>query len=1023
MISTADELMYGTPGATPGKGAPAATPTPSNPSDALMYGPEGGAKEGSPEGFVQSITDLATKPEAREALKMAAFSPMSGKALPRAPQGLTGLSAVYGGTWNAIAPYIDSMHSLGGLATGLTGGGGMGLLSLANATPAATAALMGMKGAWTAMLAPQAIEKAKALKQVMDDPKSTLEQKVEAHVGAWAANVSTILPWLHQVESTSPEVLKNLKDVNIQDAPKVLSDAAQEAENPQQKAVLMHTAEALHDVAPVDIGPRDASVSTGDGVETPKETAMMPAWRDQIKTEQAPKPEEAPPEKLIGIKNVARDEAAEARGEEKPEHGEATTDESEQAKAQAKLEADPLAGAKLIDKLSEKIGSGNPVTVSTEDVFLASHEMVRAENERTSAENDYLEASKSGDLAGKQDAEQRIARARDNYTKVSNVVTQFGTAQAQAFRARAVMFKEDYSIASMEHQLAAGSKDGKLTPEQETQVRDISRRLKETQADLAKHEADRLKAFKARTAKSTQEMQDKMDLAEDLNDPKYLTRKKPGPEPIEYDAEAEHLKAEHQRVKDEFQTALIKQRLEQRSDLEKLEDVAVKWRRGFVLSGPVTLAKLTAAAMWRGATTPLEEATGALIGKLPVVREIAKGAPVEGDFNSRALGKAYSEGWSKGLRDAGQTLKTGRSDLDVLFGKGKDDAIGESNVVDRSIVDYIQNVHGALKAPIKRFSYTLAMEKQMAWGVRNGIDVGNPLVQTEFSNRAYRKAQANIFLQDNVFNDAWKNAMGSMERSKVSPGVGKAAATAARIAVPITKVPTNMVGEGIEYTTGLATGSWKIAAAARAGFETLTEDQKDVIMRNLKKGALGAGGLAALLGYFTAKDSPVKFGGFYQPGEKRKKGDVPAGSVRVFGEDVPSFLLDHPVFQAFQVGATTWRVKDSKIRKGDKDAAGWDTGLGAAALGLIDETPFGREDVEAGQIIGGDPSERQYRWGEFVKGLVVPQGVQTLANATDKDKKGKTIPRKETTVGQHVESGIPGLRETLPKRKIDHSER
>lgn len=1014
MISS-DELLDGKPGATPGAGAPSAPKMPSSPSDALLDAPEGGHKEGSPESFVSAITDLATKPEARKAMAMAAFEPFNGKTLPRAPENLTGLSAVYGGTWNAIVPYIDSMHSIGGLAIGLTGGGGMGLLSLARATPAATAALFGMKGAWTAMLTPQAIEKAKELNQVMNDPKATLQQKVEAHVGSWAANVSLILPWLHQVESVAPEGLKALKDQPITEAPKILSEQAQEAENPQQKAVLMHTAEALHDVAPVDIGPRNPEVSTGNGVPTPHEEAMMSAWKDRIKTEQPPKPEEAPPEKLIGIKNVARDEAAEARGDELPEHGEATTDESEQAKAQAKLEADPLAGSKLIEKLSGQIGSGKPVTVSTEDVFLASHEMVRAENERTSAENDYIEATKSGDLVAKQDAEQRISRARDNYTKVSNVVTQFGTAQAQAFRARAIMFKEDYSIASMEHQLASESPDGKLTPEQETKIRDISKRLQKTQADLEKHEAARLKAAKTRTAKSTAEMKAKL-ASGDLSP-------KPKPEPVQADPQLERLRAEHERVKQEFQDALVKQRLENRTPLEKLEDVAVKWRRGFVLSGPVTLAKLTAAAMWRGASTPIEEATGALIGKLPIVREIAKGAPVEGDFNSRALGKAYAEGWNKGLRDAWQTFTTGKSDLDVLYDKGKDTGIGESNTADRSIIDYLQNIHGALKAPVKRFSYTLAMEKQFAWAVRNGVDAGNPLVQAEFSNRAYRKAQANIFLQDNVFNDMWKSALGTAERNKKAPTTGKAAAAALRIAVPITKVPTNMVGEGIEYTTGLATGSWRIARAARAGFETLDEDQKDVIIRNLKKGTLGAGGLAALLGYFTAKDSPVKFGGFYQPGEKRKKNDVPAGSVRVFGEDVPSFLLDHPVFQAFQIGATTYRVKDSKIRKGDRDAAGWTTGLGAAALGLIDETPFGREDVEAGQIIGGDPSERQYRWGEFVKGLVVPQGVQTLATDTDKDRKGNVIPRKEKTVGEHVESGIPGLREKLPKRDITHSNR
>jgi hypothetical protein len=999
MIS-ADDLLNGSPGQGAGGEGKAAPKLPASPSDAVLDAPENKG------GGHASWFDVAREHPAMMGKLMSQIAFTPDKPVPRAPEGLTGAAAVAGGTWNAIAPYIDSMHSPGGLALGIAGGSTMGFLSLAKASPAAAAALFGMKGALSAMMAPQAVEKTRQYAKVLMDPKATLQQKIEANVSAMAATASTILPWLHQVEGVAPEALKELKDKSITEAPKVLSEQAQEAESPQQKGILMHAAEAIHEVAPVDIGPRNPEVSTGTGVETPHETAMMSAWRDQIKTEQPPAPKEEP-EKLIGIKNVARDEAAEARGDEKPEHGEETSDEAEQAKAQAKLKENPNAGRELIEKLAKKRESGKPTPVTTQDVFLASHEMVTAENERTAAEDAYQKAIKENDPAAKQDAEQEIARTRDYYTKVSNVVTQFGTEQAQAFRARAVMFKEDYSIASMERQLAAATKDGKLTPEHETLVRRIQKSFVKTREQLEAHEAQRLKDAKRRTEIATEEKGAKLQRGDLSPDPK--------PEPVQADPELERLQAAHERVKQEFQDALIQQRLENRTPFEKQQDVAVKWVRGFMLSGPVTLAKLTAAAAWRAVITPMEEAVGGLVGKLPAVREIAKGAPAEGSFNSRALAKAYKEGWMKGLPDAWQTFKTGKSDLDVLYGAGKDQGIGESNVVDKSIVDYVQNIHGALKAPIKRFAYSLAMEKQFDYAIRNGIDAGNPLVQVQFSNRAYMKANATIFLQDNVFNDAWKTALGSMERSKTNPGVGKAAASAARIAVPITKVPTNMVGEGIEYTTGLATGSWKIARAARAGFETLSPEQKDVIMRNLKKGTIGSGGLAALLGYFTAKDSPVKFGGFYQAGEKRKKGDVPAGSMRVFDVDVPSFLLDHPVFQAFQVGATTYRVSQAKMKKGDKDAMGWDTGLGAAALGLIEETPFGREDVEFGQIIGGNPAERQYRWGEFVKGRLDPAAAQFAAKKLDTDSKGKAVKRKERTVLEHVESGIPVLRENLKR--------
>jgi len=991
----ADELLDGKPGATPGAGAPAAPPMP---ADALLDGGDKG--QGATTDSIRAATPYEEAADHFDRLTYHLFS--SG---PKARPQPEGIKMGWGDVPNAVAGKVTEMAlNPGNLLLGaFTGGAGPLIKGIVGKAYGAYAV------AQTAKQVPQ-------LYREVADPNVSGAQKTVDVTSATAQaglgylglrtkmfpKVAAAAHAMGQVQTLVPEAAKAAEAVTPAEAPRVLSEASLEAEKPQEKAVLMQAAEAIHEVAPTEPVP-----------EAPA-PEVKPVPPEDVKTETAPEPKKDEG-KLIGIKNVAREEAATELGDEAPKHGEETTDEAEQAKAQAKLEADPLAGRKLIERLAQILATGKPTNVSTGDVFLASHEMVTATNERAAAESAYQDALASGDKEGAQDAEQRIARARDYYTKVSNVVTQFGTEQAQAFRARAVMFRDDYSIASMERQLAAATKDGKLTPEHESFVRRIQKSFVKTQEQLAAHEAKRLAAAKRRAEIAAEEIGAKLQRGDLSPNPK--------PEPVQQDAELERLQAAHARVKQEFQEAVIRERLENRTPFEKLQDLAVKWRRGFVLSGPVTLAKLTAASAFRMVSTPLEDAVGALYGKLPVVREIAKGSPVESGFNTRALAKAYSEAWSKGLRDAAQTLKTGQSDLDVLFGKGKDDAVGEGSVVDRSIIDYVGNIHGALKAPLKRFSYTLAMEKQFDHAIRTEADAGNPAVQTAMSNRAYRKAQANLFLQDNVFNDAISAALGTVEHSKTAPGIGKAVGTAARIAMPIRKVPTNMVGEGIEYSTGLATGSWKIAKAARAGFETLTADQKDVIMRNLKKGTLGAGGLAMLLGYFTAKDSPIKFGGFYQAGEKRKKGDVAAGSMSIYGVELPSFLLDHPIFQTFQVGATTYRVANSKIRKGDRDAQGWLSGAGAAAMGLVDETPFGRTDVELGKVIGGDPSERQYQWGEFVKGLVVPQGVQTAAQMTDKDRKGEPVKRKADTVMEHVESGIPGLRQTLPKRKIDHSER
>ena len=266
------------------------------------------------------------------------------------------------------------------------------------------------------------------------------------------------------------------------------------------------------------------------------------------------------------------------------------------------------------------------------------------------------------------------------------------------------------------------------------------------------------------------------------------------------------------------------------------------------------------------------------------------------------------------------------------------------------------------------------------------------------------------------------------------------AGTVMRTAVPVTKVPTNVVGEAIEHAVGLGTGSWNLARAFRAGFDTLSPDQADTIMRQMKNGTLGAGGLALLLGYFTAKNSPIKFGGFYQPGKKQQPGDVPYGAARVdapffadnlpmygqnmplYGQNIPSYLLDHPLIQTLQLGQTVYNVANSKIRKKDQGPAGLATGVWAGLLGLVDETPFGREAGDAGHILTGNPGERQYYEGEFMKGLVIPQGINYLAQKMD-SKDGKPVQRQTTTIPEHIQSGIPYLREQLPERKINTTKR
>lgn len=477
---------------------------------------------------------------------------------------------------------------------------------------------------------------------------------------------------------------------------------------------------------------------------------------------------------------------------------------------------------------------------------------------------------------------------------------------------------------------------------------------------------------------------------------------RPKAQPLSLDQQGLALRARVERLKEDFNKGLMQERLKSRTLAEKAQDTFVKWRRAFVLSSPITLAKLTSAALQRMTITPIEEAIGAGIGK--AIPGVAEKAQREGGFNVRAEAKAITEGFTKGMSDAAQLLKTGKSNLESVFGK--------KDVMPRSAADFVGAIHGALKTVTKRNEFARSFEKRTAAALRAGGDVTDPMVQTSIAVQAYKDANRSIFLQDNRVVSAYKRAISALEQPDKTTGkvpVGsKLGATAARALLPVVKVPTNIVAETMQYAVGSVTGSVRLASALRKGVENLKPEQADLILRDLKKGSLGAALLLA--GYFGA-DS---IGGYYQPG-KRDEADVKFGSVRLWGHNIPSYLVHNPLLECLQIGATVRRVADSKVRVHDEDKQGIVAGLMAGALGLSEEVPFAREMFgELPKLFR--PHERQQFLNEMTKSFVVPQGVDWTARQLDKDATGEVVKRKPKTLLQTVETGIPGLRKNVPER-------
>jgi hypothetical protein len=744
----------------------------------------------------------------------------------------------------------------------------------------------------------------------------------------------------------------------------------------------------------VDLGPRDSQVSNGTGVATPHEEKMLSQWKDQISQSNGGK--------IFGLANADVDLELEKMGLPKAQHGEKVTMEGERLKAIERLKEDPHAGQKLVDELEKKIRPLN----SEENLLLVA-ETAHVSMARDSAEEAYQEALKKGDPTAISEAQIEKARARDAYQRVAEIDTLVGTSNAQGLALRRARLQEDYSLANMEKRLAEENPNKKLTKEQEDLIADINDRLKKTQKSVDQYEARRLRDLKSRTERSTTHLLEKLEKG-DLS-----ARAKP--EPIKLDEEAVRLKAEHKRVRDEFDTAVIRARLAGRTMTEKLIDALPKWRRGFLLSSPTTLAKLIAAASLRLTETPLVEGISSALGVLPGVSKVKAKAVRYSGLNVQAEGRAITEGVTTGMEDAWRNLTTGKSNLDVLY--GKNERISESDILPRQMMDFFGSIHGALKAPVKRAEFARSFEKRIQGVIEQGGDPHHPMVQTKAAVEAYKDAQRAIFMQDNAVVDAYKRALSRFDQvdpQTKKPAMGnRFAGTALRAALPIVKVPTNLVGETFEYATGLATGSFKLAAALRKGTDKLTSEQADLIMRQLSKGLIGSAVLA--LGYLN----PDVVGGYYQAGEKRKPGDPLPLSIKIYGTNVPSILLHNPLLEALQIGATVRRVADSKLRKKDRETQGVDNGLWAGLLGLVEETPFAREAVEYTKLF--DPQKREKAKADLANSFFVPAAVDFAARKTDTDSKGNLVPRKAQGALQGVQSGIPGLREDLPKRNIHTS--
>ena len=396
--------------------------------------------------------------------------------------------------------------------------------------------------------------------------------------------------------------------------------------------------------------------------------------------------------------------------------------------------------------------------------------------------------------------------------------------------------------------------------------------------------------------------------------------------------------------------------------------------------------------------TPMSDAVA--FGVAKALPELSAGAPRYGttDLSTavNAEAAALTAQFTDGMIDAGRLLKNKASRLDLAFSE---------NSTAHKWYDYAGSIHGAIKEPIKRAEFARSLFRRTADAITKGEDVNDMSVRLRLNTEAYKDALGGISMQDNAITSGWNAGLRSLEQVDKATGkprpIGVFLSTVLRADTPVTKAPTNIVLEASEYIGGLLSGGTKAAWAYAHGIEDLQPIERDMIIRQMSRGAVGA----ALGTLYFFKHDLIQFGGFYD-GKKRKESDVPEGAARVGSVTIPKMLLHHPLYDALQYSASLARVTESP--KGDHGLA---RATMAATVGLADELPMVHTAEDMAKILaaGGTGMDALDR---TVAGKVVPGVVQWVAKKMDNDTK-----RKPKGLVQHLEANIPGLRQKVPKKQ------
>ncbi len=509
---------------------------------------------------------------------------------------------------------------------------------------------------------------------------------------------------------------------------------------------------------------------------------------------------------------------------------------------------------------------------------------------------------------------------------------------------------------------------------------------------VAEQDAKRLARYKSALAKRTSELQGKIARGD-------YTR--PTKTEQQLDTEATLAKTKYETIRQKFETGLERDRLAKRPGWQKTLEQIAGTARASALSGYHTLLKLAGYDLAKLVETPITEVTGAGLSKVPGLRGVFAKANLESGSTIKAIGDFYTGVAIKGMKEAMNVLKTGKTTRSLLHGK--------PDYTPPKWYDFFGRLHMVEKAPLVTGTQEMYLRRANENAIKQGLDPSNEFTKAAINKAVYDHSQKSILQENNKFADAVNGLQARMEaanpKTKTVDIANSTISTLVKtfLTKGIVRTPANYVAQTIARTPiGLFTGLAKAGMANYRGIGNLHPIEANAISALIKTGAVGSAMFTLGAIDATKKESDRTFGGYWEPGRKRGGDDVEWGKIRIAGKQLPHLLTHNPLTESAQMGSTMMRVAMSKFgKKSDQQTQGMLQGSIKAIIGLAGKAPVASPVMRMGQ-------ERTNIAGDLLQGLV-PQLIQNIAEDTD----SKVRSPKTTT--DEIKAAIPGLRQTVPE--------